>query len=166
MKHETPENNHLKRFEDYLLARGRKSAGRYLQVAPGCIEANPGELEPFEAHHVNRFLAGLIRRGELILKLGFVENYQAELDAMNHGKEGRPYKLTPNYIQFLTAFRYLHVEPYRQLKGLTRAIHKLVPQLPSGDYSGIRKRSLGLDPDPYAALKHTARLHPRDGGIY
>lgn len=31
----------------------------------------------------------LIRSGELILGLGFVENYQAEPDAMNHGKEGR-----------------------------------------------------------------------------
>jgi len=31
----------------------------------------------------------LIRRGELILDLGFVRNYQAELDAMNRGKEGR-----------------------------------------------------------------------------
>jgi len=28
----------------------------------------------------------LIRRGELILELGFVENYRAELDAMSHGK--------------------------------------------------------------------------------
>ena len=40
----------------------------------------------------------LIRRGELILELGFVENYQDELDAMNQGKEGRPYKHTPTYI--------------------------------------------------------------------
>ena len=45
----------------------------------------------------------LIRRGELILELGFVQNNQAELGAMNHGKEGRPYKLTPTYIQFITA---------------------------------------------------------------
>ena len=37
----------------------------------------------------------LIRRGELILELSFVEKYQDELDAMNHGKEGHPYKLTP-----------------------------------------------------------------------
>ncbi len=97
----------------------------------------------------------LIRRGELILELSFVENYQAELDAMNHGKEGRPYKLTPTYIQFLTAFRILYSVPYRQLEGFTRALHKLVPQLPPGDYSGLRKRSLGLDPDPYQALKET-----------
>ena len=52
----------LGRFEDYLLARGRKSAGRYLQVAQRFLEANPEE-EPFEAHNVNRFLAGLSRGG-------------------------------------------------------------------------------------------------------
>ena len=97
----------------------------------------------------------LIRRGELILELGFVENYQAELDAMNHGKEGRPYKLTPTYIQFLTAFRFLYSVPYRQLEGFTRALHRLVPQLPPGDYSGLRKRSLALNPDPYRHLKET-----------
>jgi len=97
----------------------------------------------------------LIRRGELILELSFVENYQNELDAMNHGKEGRPYKLTPTYIQFLTAFRFLYGVPYRQLEGFTRALHRLVPQLPSGDYSGLRKRSLGLNPDPYRALRES-----------
>ncbi len=97
----------------------------------------------------------LIRRGELILELGFVENYRAELDAMNHGKEGRPYKHTPTYIQFLTAVRYLYQMPYRQLEGFTRSLHRLVPQLPPGDYSGLRKRSLALNPDPYQALKET-----------
>ncbi len=97
----------------------------------------------------------LIKRGELILELSFVENYQTELDAINHGKEGRPYKLTPTYIQFLTAFRILYSVPYRQLEGFTRALHKLVPQLPSGDYSGLRKRSLGLNPDPYMALRES-----------
>ena len=56
------ESSHLKRFEDYLLARGRKSSGRYLQVAQRFIEANPGDEDPFEAQHVNRFLAGLSRK--------------------------------------------------------------------------------------------------------
>ena len=97
----------------------------------------------------------LIKRGELILELGFVENYQTELDAMNHTKEGRPYKLTPTYIQFLTAIRYLYGVPYRQLEGFTRALHRLVPPLPPGDYSGLRKRSLALNPDPYRHLKET-----------
>jgi len=53
----------LERFEDYLLARGRKSSRRYLQVAQRFLEANPGEEKPFEAHHVNRFLASLSRKG-------------------------------------------------------------------------------------------------------
>jgi len=53
----------LGRFEDYLLARGRKSSSRYLQVAQRFLEANPGEEEPFEARHVNRFLASLSRGG-------------------------------------------------------------------------------------------------------
>ena len=97
----------------------------------------------------------LIRRGELILELSFVENYPEELEAMNKGKEGRPYRLSRTYIQFLTAIRYLYAVPYRQLKGFTRALHRLVPQLPPGDYLGLRKRSLDLDPTPYQHLKET-----------
>jgi len=45
--------------------------------------------------------------------------------------------------------------PYRQIEGFTRALHRLVPRLPAGDYSGLRKRSLALNPDPYKALKET-----------
>ncbi len=97
----------------------------------------------------------LIKRGELILELGFVEHYREELEAMNREKEGRPYRLSRTYIQFLTAVRYLYGMPYRQLEGFTRALHRLVPQLPPGDYSGLRKRSLALDPDPYEPLKET-----------
>ena len=97
----------------------------------------------------------LIRRGELILELGFLENYQEELEAMNHAKEGRPYRLTDTYIQFLTAVRHLYGMPYRQLEGFTRALHRLLPRLPPGDYSGLRKRSLSQSPDPYRALKET-----------
>ncbi len=95
----------------------------------------------------------LIKRGELILDLGFVEGYREELEAMNRGKEGRPYSLSRTYIQFLTAVRYLYDMPYRQLEGFTRALHRLVPQLPAADYSGLRKRILALNPDPYQPLK-------------
>ena len=97
----------------------------------------------------------LIRRGELILELGFLENYREELGAMNYAKEGRPYRLTDTYIQFLTAVRHLYGMPYRQLEGFTRALHRLLPRLPPGDYSGLRKRSLSRSPDPYRALKET-----------
>ena len=94
----------------------------------------------------------LIKRGELILDLSFLEHYEKELETMNKGKVGPPYRLTPSYIQLLTAIRYLYRMPYRQLQGFTRSLHNLVPKLPSADYSGLRKRILALTPDPYQSL--------------
>ena len=94
----------------------------------------------------------LIKRGELILDLSFLENYEEDLKAMNKGKVGPPYRLTPNYIQLLTTIRYLYRMPYRQLEGFTRSLHALVPKLPPADYSGLRKRILALTPDPYQSL--------------
>jgi len=95
----------------------------------------------------------LIKRGELVLDLSFLEDYEEELEAMNKGKVGPPYRLTPSYIQLLTAVRYLYQMPYRQLEGFTRSLHRLVPKLPSADYSGLRKRILALTPDPYQPLR-------------
>jgi hypothetical protein len=95
----------------------------------------------------------LIRRGELILDLDFVENYQEELNTMNTAKVGPPYRLTPSYIQLLATIRYLYSMPYRQLEGFTRSLHTLVPKLPPADYSGLRKRILALNPDPYWPLE-------------
>ena len=95
----------------------------------------------------------LIRRGELILDLDFLEDYDKELEAMNGGKEGRPFTLTNSHIRFLAVVRYLFALPYRQLEGFTRALHRLVSRLPSGDYSGLRRRILGLDHSLYDALQ-------------
>jgi hypothetical protein len=97
----------------------------------------------------------LIRRGELLLSLEFVDGCDGELRTMNRGKVGRPYVLTEMYAEFLSVVRYLFGFPYRQLEGFTRALHTLVPDLPPGDYSGLRKRILRLSVDPYKSLKET-----------
>ena len=39
----------------------------------------------------------LIRRGELLLSLEFVDGYDRELRVMNRGKVSRPYVLTERY---------------------------------------------------------------------
>jgi len=52
----------LKRFEDYLIARNRKSVDRYLRIASEYL-ASCSEDELFTAHSVNRYLADLARRG-------------------------------------------------------------------------------------------------------
>jgi hypothetical protein len=48
---------------------------------------------------------GLIRRGELLLSLNFLEYY--ELSLLNDGKVGRSFKITYGYIVFLAVVRYL-----------------------------------------------------------
>jgi len=97
----------------------------------------------------------LIRRGELILDLESLKNHEKELENMNEGRPGPRYKLADSYIQLLAAVRYLYQMPYRQLEGYTRILHRLIPDLPSGDYSGLRKRILRLPVDPYRGLRET-----------
>jgi IS5 family transposase len=97
----------------------------------------------------------LIRRGELILDPSLLENHEQELKTMNKGRRGRPYLLANTYVELLSAVRYLYQMPYRQLEGFTRSLHTLVPALPPGDYSGLRKRILRLPVDPYRSLKET-----------
>jgi len=97
----------------------------------------------------------LIRRGELILDPSLLESHEQELKTMNKGRRGRPYLLANTYVELLSAVRYLYQMPYRQLEGFTRTLHTLVPALPPGDYSGLRKRILRLSVDPYRGLRET-----------
>jgi hypothetical protein len=65
----------------------------------------------------------LIRRGELLLSLDFLESYDLELSVLNLGKVGRPYRVT---YMFLAVVRYLFNMPYRQLEGFTQAYTKTI----------------------------------------
>jgi IS5 family transposase len=98
----------------------------------------------------------LIRRGELILDLESLRNHEKELEEMNKGRPGPRYKLANTYIQLLAIVRYLFRMPYRQLEGYTRALHRLVPELPEADYSGIMKRIQRLPVDPYKHLSESS----------
>ena len=97
----------------------------------------------------------LIRRGELILDTDHLKHHEEELKTANQGKNGRLYRMATSYIQLLTAVRYLYQMPYRQLEGYTRILHRLVPDPPRGDYSGLRKRILSQPTDPYRSLRET-----------
>jgi len=99
----------------------------------------------------------LIRRGEIILDTESLGNHEKELEEMNKGRPGPRYKLANTYIQLLAAVRYLYQMPYRQLEGYTRALHRLVPELPEADYSGIRKRILRIKVDPYEHLSESTQ---------
>jgi len=94
----------------------------------------------------------LIRRGELLLSLDFLEGYGFELSLLNDGRVGRPFKITDGYIVFLAVVRYLFSMPYRRIEGFARALSRLVPRLPTIDYSWVRRRMLMLDLSPYESL--------------
>ncbi|GBC74567.1 hypothetical protein HRbin05_00609 [archaeon HR05] len=87
----------------------------------------------------------LIKRGEILVSLDFVKNYDKELEEMNKGKVGRPYQITNSYAQFLALIRYMLDIPYKQLEGFTIALNRLIPELKPVDYSEIRKRLIKLD---------------------
>ena len=80
---------------------------------------------------------GLIRRGKLLLSLDFLDCYDYDFELINNGKVGRPFKITDRYVEFLAVVRYLM--PFRQLKGFTKALNRLIPKLPPVDYSWIRR---------------------------
>ncbi|MCR6624651.1 MAG: transposase [archaeon YNP-LCB-024-027] len=94
----------------------------------------------------------LIRRGELLLSLDFLEGYDYELSLLNDGKVGRSFKITDRYIVFLAVVRYLFSMPYRQIEGFTRALSGLIPKLPSAGYSWVRRRILMLNLPLYESL--------------
>jgi len=98
----------------------------------------------------------LIRRGELSLAPSILKNHRKELETMNNHRIGRPYTTSNSIIKLLTAIRYLYGMPYRQLEGYTNALHRLVPDMPTGDYSGLRKRILSQPVDPYRHLAESS----------
>jgi len=46
---------------------------------------------------------GLIGRGELLLSLDFLEDF--DLSLLNDGKVGRPFKITGGYVAFIAVVR-------------------------------------------------------------
>ena len=97
----------------------------------------------------------LIRRGEILLDLEFLENWDKELEKMNRGKVGRPYQAPNTYILLLATVRFIFDIKYRQLEGFTRKLHQLIPKIRPMDYSGIRKRIVKLKLDLDKSLRDT-----------
>jgi len=86
----------------------------------------------------------LIRQGELLLSLDFLESYECELRRMNRGKVGRPYTLTDKYVEFLVVVRYLSCFPYRQLEGS--------PEPSTGLFQSFPHRIIQASEGVYSAL--------------
>ncbi|KXA93274.1 hypothetical protein AKJ64_01035 [candidate division MSBL1 archaeon SCGC-AAA259E17] len=55
----------------------------------------------------------LVRRGEFYLSPAFLENWDEELEEMNEGKVGAPYKFPESYVQFAALWYEFFNLPYR-----------------------------------------------------
>ena len=82
-----------------------------------------------------------MRRGELLLDLDFVKDWEDELEGMNKGKEGALFRYPDSFVRLLLFMHvYLHL-PYRQLEGFTKALAKYVRGLKAPDHSSIQWRA-------------------------
>lgn len=80
----------------------------------------------------------LVVRGEFLLDMSWVKNWNKELHKMNEGKRGAPYQFPESLIKLQAIWgQWLD---YRGLKGVTRQLYKhgLIPQY--NDYSTIYRR--------------------------
>lgn len=89
----------------------------------------------------------LVRRGELLIDLDFLENWDEELKSMNRGKRGRPFDYPTGFVKFLAPVRVFFHLPYRQEEGFVEALSKLVPGLKVPDYSTIYRRVSAFVPE-------------------
>lgn len=81
----------------------------------------------------------LVRRGEYLLDLSFVEQWAEELANMNKNKVGAPYRFPTTLIE-LQAIWHAKRFPYRMIEGMTRDLASM-GQLPDyNDYSTVNRR--------------------------
>lgn len=81
--------------------------------------------------------AGVVR-GEFFLELDWVQNWHLELEEMNKGKIGTPYKFPESMIQ-LQAFWH-NFFAYRSVEGITRKLVVLSKLPKHNNYSTINRR--------------------------
>ena len=91
----------------------------------------------------------LVRRGEILLNVGFVAGWSNDLEAMNEGKEGARFRYPESFIKLL-ALIHAYLLPFRQLEGFTKALTGHFDGLKVPDYTTIwwrvSRMKVGLDP--------------------
>jgi hypothetical protein len=86
----------------------------------------------------------LVKRGEYLLDLDWVEGWNNELKEMNRNKIGHPYEY-PNSLIWIQGVWHTQNIPYRMVEGITRQLYWMA-QLPAyNDYSTINRRVNNLE---------------------
>jgi hypothetical protein len=81
----------------------------------------------------------LVRRGEYLLALDFIEHWRDELVAMNRGKRGAPYRFPTTLIELQALWHAKRIN-YRMIEGMTRDLVKIGSLPEYDDYSTANRR--------------------------
>lgn len=90
----------------------------------------------------------LVRRGEVLLDLDVLDEWEDELRKMNRpkdGKSGARYRYPEAYMRLLAYLHVLFHLPFRQEEGFVRSLSKYVDGLVAPDWSTIWERTKSLD---------------------
>lgn len=87
----------------------------------------------------------LVKRGEFYLSPGFLEEWDDELEQMNDGKIGRPYKYPESFVKFAALWYEFFGLPYRQLEGALKKLGEFLPKLKASDYTRLCRRFKDLE---------------------
>jgi hypothetical protein len=85
----------------------------------------------------------LVRRGEILLDMDFIDTWPDELAKMNDGKVGKPFDYPESLIKLL-AVVHAYLLPYRQSEGFTRALMRHT-SLKAPDFTSIAWRVAKMD---------------------
>jgi hypothetical protein len=95
----------------------------------------------------------LIRRGEILFSLEFLDTWNKELRSMNKGKRGRPFYYPVSFIMFLKVLHdILHIK-YRQTEGFIRALSTYIPAIHAPSFSQIRRRAIKMELPLHTTLR-------------
>ncbi|MEM1944419.1 MAG: transposase [Nitrososphaerota archaeon] len=75
----------------------------------------------------------LVRRAEILFSFDVLDRWDEELESMNDGKVGAPYRYPDSFIGCLVDIKHLLKVGYRQVEGILRALSKRVKRLNMGE---------------------------------
>jgi hypothetical protein len=86
----------------------------------------------------------LVRRGEYLLDLEWVRNWDVELREMNRNKRGHPYEFPDSLIRLQSVWHDKNI-PVRMIEGVTRKLFQMAHVPSYNDYTTISRRINQLD---------------------
>jgi len=87
----------------------------------------------------------LIRRGEILFSLDFLDKWDEEIEKMNRGKRGRPYEYPESFAVFMKILHdCIHIR-YRQIEGFLRSLSRYIPKIKAPSFSQIRRRAIRIE---------------------